>query len=156
MNTERKYAAGKELFYDEIQIGMGTPAFTFHMSQEIIKGYAEAVGEDNPVYFDESAAEAAGFGGIVAPPATVGMYSKITNLLGACTPKMIPPPGAIHARQVYEFTGAVRAGDVITTTGKFIEKYIKKERKYVVIESIHKKQNGEQIARGEITAVWPK
>ncbi|MFH1351861.1 MAG: MaoC family dehydratase N-terminal domain-containing protein [Pseudomonadota bacterium] len=156
MSAERKYATGKELFYDDIEIGMETPPFTFHMTEGIVTGYADAVEDPNPVYRDETAARAEGFDGIVAPPATVGMYSKITNLLGACTPKMIPPPGAIHARQVYEFSGVVRAGDVITTTGKFIDKYIKKERKYVVIESIHKNQKGEKIARGEITAIWPK
>ena len=156
MSRERKYATGVELFYDEIEIGTETPAYTFTMTEEIIKDFAEAVEDDNPIYRDEDAAKEAGFEGIIAPPATIGIYSRITNVLGACTPKLIPPPGAIHARQVYEFSGAIRPGDVITSTGKFINKYIKKERKYVTIESIHKNQKGEKVARGEITAIWPK
>jgi hypothetical protein len=50
----------------------------------------------------------------------------------------------------------VNAGDVITSNGRFREKFVKNERRYVVIETSHKNQTGQQVARGEITAIWPK
>jgi acyl dehydratase len=40
------------------------------VNQPMINNWVEALGDSNPVYVDEAAAKAAGFDGIVAPPAT--------------------------------------------------------------------------------------
>lgn len=39
------------------------------VNQAMIRHYAEAVGDENPVYTDEAAARASGFPGVIAPPA---------------------------------------------------------------------------------------
>jgi uncharacterized protein len=38
------------------------------VNQAMIRHFVEAVGDENPVYTDENAARAAGFGGVIAPP----------------------------------------------------------------------------------------
>ena len=38
------------------------------VNQAMIRHWVEAMGDTNPVYVDEAAAVAAGFGGVVAPP----------------------------------------------------------------------------------------
>ena len=155
-DAKTEYFTGKVLEYDDIEIGMETPPYVFELTEKIAKGYAEAVEDDNPFYRDESAAKEAGFDGIIAPPPTVGIYSKISNFLGAYTPKLRPPPGSVHARQTYEFFRPVNAGEKITSYAKFIDKYIKKERKYLVIETIHKNEEGEIVVRGECVGIWSK
>lgn len=59
----------------------------------MIANWVEAIGDDNPIYVDESAAAAAGWGGVVAPPAMAqvwtmrGLHGRRTDddPLGAAT-----------------------------------------------------------------------
>lgn len=158
MDSEARnaYAAGLELLFDDIEPGAETPAYAVVMTAETIRAYAAAIGDDNPIHRDEAAAKAAGYPGLVAPPATVGIYARISNLLGAYNPKRKPPPGVIHAGQVFEFSGLMLAGDTIVSRGRVLEKAIRKERKFVTFETLHDNQHGQRVARGEISVIWPK
>ncbi len=158
MGSEAKsaYAEGIELLFDDLEPGAETPPYTVVMTAETIRAYAAAIGDDNPIHQDEDAAKAAGYRGLVAPPATVGIYGRVSNLLGAYTPKRKPPPGVIHAGQLFEFSGVVLAGDVIVSRGRVLEKAVRKERKFVTFETLHDNQRGQRVARGEISVIWPK
>ncbi len=41
----------------------------------MIRNWVEAIGDENPIYVDESAARAAGHDGIVAPPAMAQVWT---------------------------------------------------------------------------------
>ena len=153
-DAKTEYFTGELLKYDDVEIGTKTPPYEYHLTEETARGYAEAVEDDNPLYRDENAAKEAGFDGIIAPPSTVGIYSLMSNFLGAYTPKLRPPPGSVHARQVYEFFKPVKPGEKITSYAKFIDKYERKGRKYIVIETIHKNEKGEIVVRGECVGIW--
>jgi uncharacterized OB-fold protein/acyl dehydratase len=45
------------------------------VNQPMINNWVEALGDTNPIYLDESAARAAGHGGIVAPPAMIQVWT---------------------------------------------------------------------------------
>lgn len=47
------------------------------VNQPMINNWVEALGDTNPVYVDEAAAEAAGFDGIVAPPAMAQVWTML-------------------------------------------------------------------------------
>jgi acyl dehydratase len=53
---------------DRSLIGSASDAFVVEVEKGEIRRFAEAIGDANPVYRDETAARAAGFAGIVAPP----------------------------------------------------------------------------------------
>jgi len=55
--------------------GKTYPAHVYEVGKEKIGEYAEAVGEDNPVYFDRDKAREAGFRDVVAPPMFAVVYS---------------------------------------------------------------------------------
>ena len=55
--------------------GKTYPPLAYEVGKEKIREYAQAVGEENPVYFDRQAAKDAGFRGIPAPPMFVVVYS---------------------------------------------------------------------------------
>ena len=56
-------------------IGKTWPSASFEVEAARIDSYANAVGEDNPLYHDAAAAKAAGFRDLVAPPMFCVVYS---------------------------------------------------------------------------------
>jgi MaoC dehydratase-like protein len=54
----------------------------------MIRHWVDAIGDDNPIYIDEAAAQAAGHPGIVAPPAMIQVWTMMG--LGGERPATIP------------------------------------------------------------------
>lgn len=52
---------------DQTVIGSKTETFEFEVEKGAIRAFASAIGDDNPLYFDESYAQALGYASIVAP-----------------------------------------------------------------------------------------
>jgi acyl dehydratase len=91
--------------------------------------FARAVGEDNPIYFDEEYAKTTEAGGIIAPPTFVQAYAQFnpdTHLRPSAgkpwhgsgktdgfTPDNV---GGLHAEQHYEYHRHLKPGDVLTAT----------------------------------------
>lgn len=143
----------KELVYDEIDIGRDFDPPVLNLTEEAVGKYLQAVDDDTPIYHDQKAAEAAGVGWPVAPPTTAAIFSRTSVLLQKAG-KM--PPGSIHARQEFQFVNPFRPGDVLTTKAKVAEKFVRKDRKWMVIESTTTNQNGEVVVIGRMTGIWPK
>ncbi len=143
----------KELLYDDIELGREFEPFVLSLAPEAVKTYIQAVEEDTPIYHDQKAAEAAGVGWPVAPPTIASIFTRSSVFLQK-EGKM--PPGAIHARQEFQFVAPVRPGDLLTTEGKVVDKFIRKERKWMVIESTTKNQKGEVVVIAKMTGIWPK
>jgi peroxisomal enoyl-CoA hydratase 2 len=73
-----------------------------------IRVWAHAIGDDNPVYVDESAASAVGLNGIAAPPTFVqaAAHWAVGSPAGE--------DGRLHAEQHFEYHRPLIAGDVLT------------------------------------------
>ena len=97
-------------------IGKPYPPFEYEVGKEKIREYAQAVGEDNPVYFDRDKAKAEGFRDVPAPPMFAVVYSA-----GSVAPGIFDPDVGInfammvHGAQEFVWGEPVCAGDVITT-----------------------------------------
>lgn len=65
------------------------------------------------------------------------------------------PVGGIHARQLWHSASPIRAGSTLRVRISLKEKYLRKERPWVVFESHLTGQDGADVARGEMTIVWP-
>ena len=138
--------------------------------------FARSIGDPNPVYYDEEAANKTEAGGIIAPPTFVQASAQFDPDY-FLRPKIGQPwfgsgknptgvtrtagggggggGGGLHAEQHYEYHRPVRAGDVLTATtfpGKTWEKEGRRSGKLVFSESVteYRDQNGELVvtARG--------
>ena len=56
----------------------------FVVNQPMVEHWLDAIGDDNPIYIDESAAKAAGHAGVVTPPAMIQVWTMVG--LGASRP----------------------------------------------------------------------
>ena len=124
--------ATQHVKFDRTQLGVKRPLDRFPMEirRESVLKYAEIIGETRPLYVDDDAARAAGYRGLVAPPAfvaalTIGMDRPDISLEGVgssvlATEAVYPIApicagdtldAAVHLKSVYPKTG--RSGTMV-------------------------------------------
>ncbi len=133
--------------------------------------YAVAVGDLNPIYFDDEAARRAGYPGIVAPP------NFLTSVLGwepgPAEPDLLEDgtEGGILAPEIHglrlmggghelTFGRPVRPGDVVTARRKLVELY-QREAKFGVLlfsisDIVYTDQRGEHLVTCRETVIAAK
>jgi acyl dehydratase len=86
-----------------------------------IKRFAEAIGETNPIYFDDAAARRAGHPCIVAPP-TFAIALRPNDARAGIT---IDWRKLLHGEQELTFARALRAGDELTLVQRIVAADVK-------------------------------
>ena len=111
-------------------IGNADPPRVFEVEKGAIKKYADAVGDRNPLYWDEEYARKSRYGSIIAPPGFAGWPVKWTEampfitsggIMDALTEIMTKDghPFILDGGAELEFKFPVRAGDILVSSGKF-------------------------------------
>ena len=130
-------------------IGKATRPRVCEVEKGQIRRFAMAIGEENPVHFDEKAARAAGFTSIVAPPTFPAALCMTDPLL---TEVGLDPQSTMHAEEEYEYFRPIAAGDVITVTHKIADVYDKQAPNgrlvFVVIETRGNDKRGRPVFKG--------
>jgi acyl dehydratase len=90
---------------------------TYEVGREHIRQFADAIGDQNPVYRDPEAARAAGHPDVIAPPT----FLTIINLASINSIVMDPELGLdysrmVHGDQQFSYTRPAHAGDVLLLT----------------------------------------
>lgn len=142
---------------DKKYIGHEFKPFSTEIEKGRLKFFAKAIGETNPVYIDEAAAQAAGYKTIPAP----ATYMFSIDLDG---PELLPIlellsldlGRVLHGTQDFEYLGQVYAGDTISQTSKLVDIYDKKDGalEFVVQESTYTNQEGELVGKARQTLVY--
>jgi acyl dehydratase len=129
--------------------GKTYPPYEYEVGKEKVGEYAEAVGEDDAIYFDRKAARAAGFRDLPAPPMFAVVYSR-----GAMSRALFDPEVGIdfamlvHGGQEFVWGEPVCSGDTISTTVEVKDIYEKRGMGFYVFESVSQNQDGQDVVRG--------
>jgi len=140
--------------FDRSVLGMESAAISYDVEKGAIRKFAEAIGDNNPIFYNEQAAQAAGFKTVVAPP----------TFLCTCRAQALPDLKIVFGGRVrlnggnaYEYYRPVYAGDRITVTAKYAEVTERTGRTgnmvLVVTEFTFMNQHGEVVARGRNTGI---
>jgi acyl dehydratase len=134
-------------------------ASRFPVEESLIRIFAQAIADPNPLYVDHDAARAAGFPGVVAPPTFVEASRHFDpdshlRLHGAASAEGT----ALHAEQHYEYHRPVCAGDVLTPTvipGRSWQKEGRRSGTLHFVESIteYRDQHGELVVTSRMVGV---
>ncbi|MBC7942488.1 MAG: MaoC family dehydratase N-terminal domain-containing protein [Chitinophagaceae bacterium] len=116
--------------------------------------FAKAIGENDPVYLDPAAAQAAGYADVPAPPTflfAAELDSGATDQL--LTDLGIPLAKLLHGEQSFRYRQPVCAGDTVTVQSTITDIYDKKggQLEFVVKDSRVTDQRGGLVA--ELRAV---
>jgi len=97
-------------------IGRSYPAGApYEVSRVKIAEFADAIGDPNPVYRDRAAAQAAGFGDVIAPPTFAIVISMGSAGAAVADPGLgLNYAMVVHGEQRFEYARPLMAGDVIT------------------------------------------
>lgn len=137
----------QELNYDRSLLGVDYPGGVFHIDKEIILQCCRAIGESDPIYIDEVAAQNAGHPTILAPPAFCAVFVRG---LGRPDVKLKFGRNTFHANESIETRAQVYAGDTLTATTRLKEVYAKTGRSgtmaFVVWVTSFVNQHGHEVA----------
>lgn len=108
----------------------------------------------HPWTWDEQAAAASPYGGLVAPPAFAATFA-IEPFAAACTdPALgIDVTRLVHGEQQLELAGPIRPGDVLVTTGELTRVKSRKGLEIFDVTTESVNQRGELVVRGVWTGV---
>ena len=161
---------------DEVKdfIGKSVGTSVFVVEKEPIRRFADSVGEENPLYYDEEYAKKSKYGSIIAPPGFVSapwlsgratpwgakeppaafMRGGLRTVLEKCG---FNSPGGVDAGIEYEFSAPVRAGDTITAN-QVIKDIIEREGRtgnmaFIITEITYTNQNGEVVCKSRSTGI---
>ena len=96
------------------QVG-ATASRTRTVEQRDIELFTELTGDRNPLHYDDKAAEASRFGGIIVQGGVT------SGLLNAVVAEELPGPGTVFLHVDWHFKAPVRPGDEITAEVEVLE-----------------------------------
>ena len=136
--------------WDDTPIGENSPVGHFTVTRDVVLNYSEAVEDDNPLHTNEVAARRSEWGTLIAQPTIAGIY-----VVASQQPEQKKRvKSGVVAKRYFEFHQPARVGDQLTTTGKVLDKYQKRGKNYVVVETVTVNQNGEKITTGRGHFIW--
>jgi acyl dehydratase len=138
--------------WDEIEVGVERSTHPVSVTLEIIQGYARAIGDLNPLYFDEDYARRSRFGSLIAPPT---IHVPLLFLATDRTDWM-RTPGTINAGQSWYYRRPVRPGDVVTLRARALDKVYRNERLFVVHDNVFLDDAGRVLCAGRGWTVRPR
>ncbi len=140
---------------DKSAIGRTTKTSTMEVEKGHIRRFAQAIGDDNPLYHDEEYAKKTRSGGIIAPPTFPTVFGfegeRVMEGLDINYARLL------HGEQEYEYFAPIKAGDTIRFSTTIVD-ITEKEGKSGVMDIITSEmtgynQNDEKVFVGRSTAV---
>lgn len=130
-----------------------------------IRHFAQAIGEEDPIHFDEDYAKTTKYGGIVAPPLFCQVFT-FEDVPARQLPRdgspieldiPIPAQRTVGGGSAYEIFRRVRAGDRITVKSMLRDVFAKEGRSgrlhFIVVETEFLNQKNELVARETATYI---
>ena len=133
-------------YFEELEVGQAAEAARTVTAADI-EAFGHAVGDLNPVHFDEAYAATTPFKGRIAHGMMLGGY--ISALLASD----LPGPGVIYLAQTLDFLRAVRIGDEVVTRVEITAlNDAKSEATLATLVKVGRKT----MVRGEATMLVPR
>lgn len=112
-----------------------------HVTDEVIRKFAEVSGDYNPIHLDEEFAKTTRFGKRIAHGMLSGAF--ISAVLG----NEFKERKIVYLSQTLQFTAPVFLGDTVTASGTVTN--IREDKGIITLETICRNQNGETLVKGE-------
>lgn len=139
----RQCQASEHRLYEDLKVGETLPATEFQVTEGIVDRYLEATADTSPLFLHRKP------GRRPAPPTLAAVYTR--PALAAAQ----PPPGAVLVRQHFRFARPIFSHDLLRTEASITGKYIKRGVRYVEMDTVTTNQEGNLVASGRITRIWP-
>lgn len=137
----------------------------YEVTKRDIKRFAQAIGETNPIHFDENYAKNTRYGAIIAPPLFCQTFT-FDDVPSAQLPNdgspveidvPIPARRTVGGGSSFEVFQRVKAGDRITVKSTLKDVYTKEGRSgtlyFIIVDTEFSNQKNELVARESATYI---
>ena len=108
-------------------VGKEYPAFSVAVERRWIRTFAQAIGDDDPVFHDVDAARAAGYPDIAAPPTfAFTVVMEAAQPLAVIDDLGVDKTRTMHGEQGFRLHRPIVAGDVLTGRQRVVDMYARK------------------------------
>ena len=135
--------------FADIEINQEFPGPKVHVTKEMIKEFAIASFDHNPLHLDDDFMAETEFAGHKKFDDVIGHGLMTYSLMTRAMTDWLWPDNGDHRRLETRFRQPVYPGDDIEVRGKVIDKRETKKGKWVVCEITVTNQRGETVATGE-------
>lgn len=145
------------LMLDKSKIGYQFGSFTADIEKGRLRFFAKAIGETNPIYTCEEAAQKNGYKTIPAPPTfAMALDMEAPEFLPVLKLLDMDLGRILHGSQEFDYLGQIYAGDQITISSKIKNIFEKKggALEFVVLENEYTNQDNELVSRARQTLVY--
>jgi acyl dehydratase len=122
-----------------------TASRTRAVRQRDIELFTQLTGDRNPLHYDEEAASASRFGGIIVQGGVT------SGLLNAVVAEELPGPGTVFLHVDWDFKAPVKPGDEITATVEVLE--VRQDKPLTRLRTTITNQDGTVVLDGS-ALVW--
>jgi acyl dehydratase len=104
---------------DEIRqlLGKQFGPLVYEVDKSMIQRFAEAIEDPNPLYNDDAYAKKSRYGALLAPPTFVTAL-RLDEFANGVIYAKCPLPGVLNGGNEIEYFQPIKAGDMISVTGK--------------------------------------
>lgn len=134
---DRRMGGWTGVGYDDIEVGKIFPPQMLPITADHIADFYKCLGESRP-----------------APRAGTRVPSFLLNELRALKNQMRFPPGVLHAQEEIEMHSAARLGETLTTTITISDKYIRNEKRFIIIDQ-HVRSGERSVMKVKHILYWP-
>lgn len=128
------------LEWDRVEVGDEFFALEYTVTRADAEAYADALGDTQRWYFDSALP-----GGPYAPPTMCD-----NDVLHAVNTRFARA-GRLHARQEFEFLHPIPLDTPLRARARVVDKYVRRERPYVVVECLTETAAGTPLVRSRAT-----
>jgi acyl dehydratase len=87
----------------------------YEVSRVKVAEFADAIGDPNPVFHDQAAAQAAGYPDVIAPPTFAVVVAMASSRTAVGDPGLgLNYAMVVHGEQRFDYSRPLHAGDVVT------------------------------------------
>lgn len=136
-------------------VGKEYPASpVYEVGREKIKEFAIAIGDMNPLYMDESAAKAAGYDDIIAPPTFLTIVGFKFGPSIVLDPELgLDYSRVVHGEQEFELRRPIVPGDRLVGKPRIASISARGRNEFMTYEASIQTESGEEVAIARSTIV---
>ena len=140
---------------DKSLIGLTGKSFVFEVEKRHIRQFAEAIGDNNPLYVDEEYAANTIYGGIIAPPSFPVVIGQDS---GGAIDLPLDYSRVLHGEQEFIYQRPIRPGDRLVCQMKVTDIYDRQGKsgimQFVVLDTEIKDEAGELVAISRTNMIY--
>jgi len=144
---------------DSTVVGATDKDVVVYIEANQLAGYADAIGETNPIYRSRNAAVSSGYPNIPIP---LTYYFSLALLrerpLGFLVDRQVDLLKILHGEQSFHYKRLIFAGETLTVTRRVVDFYERKsgDLQFVVLETSIRDTAGELVVTANETLVLPR